>query len=118
MPVRCTTRKFFLHHPPKERSDWHVRFTPPSIDGTRQVVFRSTGAKEIAAAKRVAARIIGSFWNDCGRGAEPPASIVAWTIARLAGAGPVKNPTCGGCAVFNAKFWENPLEIFADRFCF
>jgi len=35
------------------------------------VIFRSTGTKEIAAAKRIAARIIESFWTDAGRGAEP-----------------------------------------------
>src|SRR5438874_6343988 len=48
--VRCTTRKFYLHRPPPGRNDWHVRFTPPSINGVRRVVFRSTGTKEIAAA--------------------------------------------------------------------
>ena len=32
---------------------------------------RNTGAKEVAAAKRVAAQIIESFWSDAGRGAEP-----------------------------------------------
>ena len=37
----------------------------------RRVVFRSTGTKEIAAAKRIAAQIIESFWPDSGRGAEP-----------------------------------------------
>jgi integrase len=70
VPVRCTTRKFYLHPPPHGRNDWHVRFTPPAIDGTRRVIFRSTGTKEIAAAKRIAARIIESFWTDAGRGAE------------------------------------------------
>lgn len=35
------------------------------------MVFRSTGTKEIAAAKRIAAQIIESFWTDAGRGAEP-----------------------------------------------
>jgi hypothetical protein len=35
------------------------------------VIFRSTGTKEIAAAKRIAARIIESFWTDAGRSAEP-----------------------------------------------
>src|SRR4030095_3629645 len=68
--VRCTTRKFFLHPPPPGRNDWHVRFTPPAINGSRRVVFRSTGTKEIAAAKRIAAQIIESFWTDAGRGAE------------------------------------------------
>jgi hypothetical protein len=48
-----------------------VRFTPPAINGTRRVVFRSTGTKEIAAAKRIGAQIIESFWTDSGRGAEP-----------------------------------------------
>jgi integrase len=37
----------------------------------RRVVFRSTGTKEIAAAKRIAAQIIESFWTDSGRSAEP-----------------------------------------------
>jgi integrase len=71
IPVRCTTRNLYLHGPPPGRNDWHVRFTPPSIDGTRRVVFRSTGTKETAAAKRIAAQIIESFWTDAGRGAEP-----------------------------------------------
>src|SRR2546430_1946962 len=70
IPTRCTTRKFYLHHPPRGRNDWHVRFTPPAINGARRVVFRSTGTKEIAAAKRIAAQIIESFWIDSGRGAE------------------------------------------------
>jgi len=70
IPVRCTTRKFYLHSPPSGRNDWHVRFTPPSVDGVRHVVFRSTGTKEIAAARRIAAQIIESFWTDAGRGAE------------------------------------------------
>ena len=70
IPVRCTTRNLYLHRPPPGRNDWHVRFTPPSVDGTRRVVFRSTGTKEIAAAKRIAAQIIESFWIDAGRGAE------------------------------------------------
>ena len=67
VPVRCTTRKFYLHKPPPGRNDWHVRFTPPAIDGVRRVVFRSTGTKEIGAAKRIAADIIKSFWIDSGR---------------------------------------------------
>jgi hypothetical protein len=71
IPVRCTTRNLYLHRPPPGRNDWHVRFTPPTIDGTRRVIFRSTGTKEIAAAKRIAAQIIESFWTDAGRGAEP-----------------------------------------------
>jgi len=71
IPVRCTTRKIFLQHPPKGRNDWHVRFTAPAVDGSRREIFRSTGTKEIAAAKRIAAQIIDSFWNDAGRGAEP-----------------------------------------------
>src|SRR5215472_16294125 len=69
LPVRCTTRKFYLHKPPPGRNDWHVRFTPPAIDGVRRVVFRSTGTKEIGAAKRIAAEIIKSFWIDSGRSA-------------------------------------------------
>jgi hypothetical protein len=71
IPVRVTTRKFYLHPPPVGRNDWHVRFRAPSIDGTRRNIFRSTGTKEIAAAKRIAAQIIESFWTDAGRGAEP-----------------------------------------------
>ena len=71
IPVRSTTRKFYLHHPPPGRNDWHVRFTPPAVDGVNRVVFRSTGTKEIAPAKRIAAQIIESFWTDAGRGAEP-----------------------------------------------
>lgn len=70
IPVRCTTRNFYLHPPPPGRNDWHVRFAPPAVDGVRRVVFRSTGTKEIPAAKRIAANIIESFWTDAGRGAE------------------------------------------------
>jgi integrase len=70
VPVRCTTRKFYLHPPPPGRNDWHVRFAPPAVEGVRRVVSRSTGAKEIPAAKRIAAQIIESFWTDAGRGAE------------------------------------------------
>src|ERR1700745_3580642 len=70
IPVRATTRKFYLHPPPAGRNDWHVRFRAPSIDGTRRNIFRSTGTREIAAAKRIAAQIIESFWADAGRGAE------------------------------------------------
>jgi integrase len=71
IPVRCTTRKFYLHAPPAGRNDWHVRFTVPGTDGSRRVIFRSTGSKEVAAAKRIAAQIIQSFWSDAGRSAEP-----------------------------------------------
>jgi integrase len=70
VPVRCTTRKFYLHPPPPGRNDWHVRFAPPAVDGVRRVISRSTGTKEIPAAKRIAAQIIESFWTDAGRGAE------------------------------------------------
>jgi integrase len=70
IPVRCTTRKFYLQSPPPGRNDWHVRFVPPSIDGVPREIFRSTGTKEIPAAKRIAAQIIESFWRDAGRGAE------------------------------------------------
>jgi hypothetical protein len=67
--VRSTTRKFYLHPPRPGRNDWHVRFTAPTIDGTRRI-FRNTGAKEIGPAKRIAAKIIESFWADAGRGAD------------------------------------------------
>ena len=67
--VRCTTRKFYLHPPRPGRNDWHVRFTAPAIDGARRI-FRNTGAKEIGPAKRIAAKIIESFWADAGRGAD------------------------------------------------
>ena len=70
IPVRCTTRKFYLQPPPDGHNDWHVRFAAPAINGRKRVVFRNTGTKEIAAAKRIAARIIESFWTDAGRGAE------------------------------------------------
>src|SRR5512132_268601 len=70
VPVRCTTRKFYLQPAPPGRNDWHVRFVPPSVDGVPREIFRSTGTKEIAAAKRIAAQIIESFWSDAGRGAE------------------------------------------------
>ena len=70
IPVRCTTRKFYLHPPPKGRNDWHVRFAPPVINGARRIIFRSTGTREIGAAKRIGAQIIESFWSDAGRGAE------------------------------------------------
>src|SRR5256885_8742186 len=70
IPVRCTTRKFYLQPPPPGRNDWHVRFVPPSGDGVSREIFRSTGTKEIPAAKRIAAQIIESFWIDAGRGAE------------------------------------------------
>ena len=67
--VRCTTRKFYLNPPRPGRNDWHVRFTAPGINGTRRI-FRNTGAKEIGLAKRIAAKIIESFWADAGRGAD------------------------------------------------
>jgi integrase len=70
VPVRCTTRKFYLQPPPPGRNDWHIRFVPPSVDGVPREIFRSTGTKEIAAAKRIAAQIIESFWVDAGRSAE------------------------------------------------
>jgi integrase len=63
-------RKFYLQPPPPGRNDWHVRFVPPSINGVPREIFRSTGTKEIAAARRIAAQIIESFWTDGGRGAE------------------------------------------------
>jgi integrase len=40
------------------------------MDGVSKRIFRSTGAKEIGPAKRIAARIIESFWVDSGRGAD------------------------------------------------
>jgi hypothetical protein len=70
IPARCTTRKFYLQPPAPGRNGWHVRFIPPSVDGVPREIFRSTGTKEIAPAKRIAAQIIESFWTDAGRGAE------------------------------------------------
>ena len=70
VPVRCTTRKFYLQPPPPAKNNWYIRFTTPAINGIRRIIFRSTGTKEIAAAKRIAAQIIESFWADAGRGAE------------------------------------------------
>src|SRR5215831_8103744 len=60
IPVWCTTRKFYLQPPPPGRNDWHVRFVPACVDGVPQEIFRSTGTKEIPAAKRIAAQIIES----------------------------------------------------------
>jgi integrase len=71
VPVRCTTRKFYLQPPPSGKNDWYIRFTAPAVNGIRRAIFRSTGTKEIAAAKRIAAQIIESFWQDAGRHAEP-----------------------------------------------
>jgi integrase len=70
IPVRCTTRKFSLYPPPPGRNDWHVRFSAPGVNGKSRRVFRSTGSKEIGAAKRIAAQIIESFWADAGRAAD------------------------------------------------
>jgi integrase len=70
VPVRCTTRKFYLQPAPPGKNNWYIRFTTPAINGIRRVIFRSTGTKEIAAAKRIAAQIIESFWADAGRSAE------------------------------------------------
>ena len=70
VPVRCTTRKFYLQPAPPGKNNWYIRFTTPAINGIRRVIFRGTGTKEIAAAKRIAAQIIESFWADAGRGAE------------------------------------------------
>jgi hypothetical protein len=69
-PGALHNAEVFLNHPPPGKNDWWVRFTPPAINGVRRVIFRSTGTKEVAAAKRIAARIIESFWSDAGRGAE------------------------------------------------
>jgi hypothetical protein len=70
IPVRCTTRKIYLQPPPPGHNDWHVRFKTPPINGISRAIFRSTGSKEIAAAKRIAAQVIESFWSDAGRSAE------------------------------------------------
>lgn len=70
VPVRCTTRKFYLQPAPPGKNNWYIRFSTPAINGIRRVIFRSTGTKEIAAAKRIAAQVIESFWTDAGRGAE------------------------------------------------
>ena len=53
VPVRCTTRKFYLQPPPLGRNDWHVRFVPPSTDGVPREIFRSTGTvfRSLAAAR-------------------------------------------------------------------
>jgi len=59
-----------LQPPPPAKNNWYVRFAPPALDGVQRVIFRSTGAQEIAAAKRIAAQIIESFWTDAGRGAD------------------------------------------------
>ena len=45
------------------------RHLPSTVSAELSV--RSTGAKDIPAAKRIAAQIIESFWTDAGRGAEP-----------------------------------------------
>ena len=82
IPVRCTTRKFFLNHPPAGKNDWYVRFTSPAVEGVKRVIFRCTGTKEIAAAKRIGAQIIESFWNDAGRGAK-----ILCTSARVSTSG-------------------------------
>src|SRR5262245_46484355 len=68
--VGCTTRKFYRQTQAPGRNDLHTRFGPPSIDGVPRYIFRSTGSKEIAASKRIGAKIIESFWTDAGRGAE------------------------------------------------
>jgi len=70
VPVRCSTRKFYLQPAPPGKNNWYIRFTTPAINGIRRVIFRSTGTKEVAAARRIAAQIIESFWADAGRGAE------------------------------------------------
>lgn len=46
-----------LATPPPGRNDWHVRFTLRKVNRVSRVVFRSTGTKEVAAAKRIAAQI-------------------------------------------------------------
>jgi hypothetical protein len=45
-------------------------FFPSACRWTGGLIFRSTGTKEVAAAKRIAAQIIESFWSDAGRSAE------------------------------------------------
>jgi hypothetical protein len=45
---------------PTRRNDRHVRFVPLSVDGVPREIFRTTGTKEIAAAKRIGAQIIES----------------------------------------------------------
>jgi hypothetical protein len=68
VPVRCTTRKFYLHNPPAEMIGTSALHRRQST-AVRRVVFRSTGTKEIGAAKRIAVDIIKSFWIDSGRSA-------------------------------------------------
>ena len=48
----------YLRPPLLGRNNWHVRFVPPSVDGVPREIFRSTGTKEIPAAKRIAAKIL------------------------------------------------------------
>jgi len=39
-------------------------------EGNQRVIFRSAGTEEIGAAKRIAAKIIESFWIDSGHAAD------------------------------------------------
>jgi len=68
VPVNCTKRRIYLFRP-KGELNYSVKFTPPKvINGQRKQwpmrrVVRSTGASEIAAARRTAAHIVTKFWN-------------------------------------------------------
>jgi hypothetical protein len=71
IPVRCTTRKFYLQPPPPGRHGWYFKFTPPRhAESSLSRVYRATGTDNLAAAKRVAAQAIESFWLDQGKAAE------------------------------------------------
>ncbi len=75
--VGCSNRNFYLLQP-AQGAEYHVKFTVPirlreSPTAPRGgVVFRTTGTKELAPAKRIAAEIIESFFRqgDDGRSAE------------------------------------------------
>ena len=59
-----------LSPPPRDkRNDWHVRFIPPATtaSGESSSEVPDQGNR---AGKRIAAKIIESFWIDAGRGAE------------------------------------------------
>ncbi len=71
IPVRYSTRKFYLYRPKRSR-DWHFQFfSPVAVDGTKgKRINRSTGTTEVATARKIATLAIESFWTDGGRGAD------------------------------------------------